>query len=346
MKALRQEAVDLIASEAHAIVSTWKRVKGIADLAVHNAVDVLACWGALRRFDPHLVRRETLQELDDAVREDGELLARAVPEGLDPDEWIRAVEELAIETDSATEAGSERDVEERALRLFCELDDADLAAWGARYVAGSRKSASLEEPLEELMRGLARCWGAFANDPSLFLPAAPYADGLLSAFRKDLLRFDPELHGTSQKFRLLADVNARTSGSLDADPMPMSREEWEAMRSLRCRHELCYAAKEKGPITPLDAECLRFQANDGSWYGSLVVPREASGKVTIGVYERDGTRVAKGEMRFLGLPLVPVADGEGEISRAEDFKNARMANPDPGIELVRGNVASKGRIEW
>jgi len=226
-KALVQRAVDLVAGEVLAILSSWERSRGNPELAADDAIDLLAAWGHLQRFDGDRLPAGLWNRLNQVVSADGDHLSRLVPEALDPAGWLTAVEVLRAATDNAVTEEDHYAVNAQALVLFQQLDEAELATWAARRIRQAQGLSGLAA-LETLWQQLLESASVFAAESDLFGPARWYASGLLVAYRQDLLGFDADLWGTVAKYEI-ADAEGQELDRIHEPPPPMSQAEWQAL---------------------------------------------------------------------------------------------------------------------
>ena len=89
----KEAAVKMVAGEVNAILSSWNLVRDAPEEntgAGEEAVELLATWASLKRFDETLVPKDSMEQIQSVIEKDGPALARLVPQALDPDEWMEA----------------------------------------------------------------------------------------------------------------------------------------------------------------------------------------------------------------------------------------------------------------
>src|SRR4051794_26499326 len=85
----------LVLDEAAQWVSFWPKVRDHAELSPDEALDLLATWAHLRRFEPKAVDAPARNDLDVLVAADGErIIASALGSGAVLADWHRGVAEL------------------------------------------------------------------------------------------------------------------------------------------------------------------------------------------------------------------------------------------------------------
>lgn len=183
----------------------------------HEAYDVLASWGKLRRVRPELLTQvkagDLMSRVERFIRQPGEVveLALTVP---NTEGWV----EEAIGFDASYEEDlPEAERVRWAGQLITDLDDAELVAAVAEELGHA--DAELKSDLDSC-----RSW--LRKRPDLFYAAALGIQGIGQSLRPDLAVAEPRLVRTAEKYIWLLDAFVGVEEELYfSRQRPLSREE-------------------------------------------------------------------------------------------------------------------------
>jgi len=220
-------AVELVAGEVSAILSSWVHTREMPDLAPDDAADLLAVWAHLQRFDLAHVPAALWRRLDTVVGTDSAKLCNVFTGALRPAIWELALQGLRQSADNAETNEDWSAADAQALLLFQQLDEAELALWAAHHLVKAN-NLPLPDGLAAVIKGIEDCGTAFLSNLDLFLPVGSYAGGLLAAYRADLLGYDQKLWHTIWKFEILVD-EMKHMAACQGGPLTVSQEELLAL---------------------------------------------------------------------------------------------------------------------
>ena len=279
---LTRRAVELIAGEVPAALSSWRESRALPDdndLKIDDAIDLLALWGHLQRFAPEVVPREVWDDLQEAIHADGPFMAKLVEKGLDPRGWREALDDLLEQQDDVLTDEDAQAVNSASLLLFRQLDEADLAVWSAVHILGE-DDAKLLADLRDWE--LSECQLALEENSSVFHNARGYITGLLEAYRdRDaLLEHDRALFATTLKFMYIADEVARIAFPGETEPEQFTKEQFagliETTRRRTGRPEIPMSFMK----TPKQKGMARIAAAPGPTLGLLRLLGTFAGKMS------------------------------------------------------------------
>jgi len=215
----KSRAIEYIAGEIPALLSSWRRTQNLTgedqDLAADDAADLLASWAGMQRLAESDRPTETWTELDEAIDKDGPLMAELAIKTLRPEDWLRKLKDLDEATENALSEEAATVVQSASLALFRELDAAQLVEWTASRILGKEKTQKLRAKLED-------CEGEFQVLTDLFhTSAADFADVVRSAFRKDMMGFDFDLHMIASKYHVIVQEAEDSAGFGEGDYPPI-----------------------------------------------------------------------------------------------------------------------------
>jgi hypothetical protein len=345
-----RRAVELIAGEVPAILSSWKHTREMPDLRAEDAVDLLVAWAHLHRFDPKYLPENLWERISTAIDTDGAMLVRCVPEALDAAGWVPAMRNLKEQVDEAVTDEECQAADAEALLLFQQLDDAELALWGARRIQRDQGMAH-SETLARFEEALATCWAEFMVNLGVFFGVDAYASGLLRAYREDLLGYDVELWSTIDKYKILVRTSSELSPSTDAME-PISEEQWLALcEASPPNREALAAARVTRGFGALGAEAdvmfrrrIDYEAEDGSWKAFLTVPTtpDWDSKASLWITDRTGAPISEAEVVLFGVRLT-VSEGHGEVDFGRLWRAWKAGPVESPIILSRAGVETRGQ---
>ncbi len=351
---VKERAVELIAGEIDAVLSSWTRTKALRDaepdLAETDAIDLLAAWGHLHRFS-----EATHEKLAQVVAEDASLLAQLTASGLHPEGWIAELRLLEEATDSTLCDEDVFAARDMALRLFRDLDDAELACWAAARLGCA-------ETVQKTRRELDECAAEFVLHSDLFNPIADFARGMLCAYRPDLFGFDADLFMITEKYTLLVDEDVLVPWGEEEDE-PFTQEEAAALAeaaraaarrrrkiiSLPTQTEPLAAAADAGFTAPIGpSERIEFEAEDGSWTGFVCIPETIvvspeEERLALSIFDANGEPIEDAVVVFCGREF-PVQEGRAIISLNKFLELWNQATDQDVIHLRYGGKESVGRV--
>jgi len=184
---VKRRAIELVAGEVPAILSSWALTMYDPVLGPGDAVDTLAVWAHLQRFEESDRPSEIWERLDRLVKREAESLCEQAVRGLNPPAWLEEAKRLAVGVDNALSREERQAVDSTALALFVQLDEADLALW-----ATIKLSSRGFDVLADLSVEVFGCLAFFHDNLSRFLAAKAYAMGLWNSYSRRI-RMDEEV---------------------------------------------------------------------------------------------------------------------------------------------------------
>ena len=356
---LRRRAVELVTGEIAALLSSWARTRDLRgselDLAAADAIDLLAAYAHLDRFAKETLPPDILEEVAPVVESDGAIMASLVGEGLSPSGWLEEASALEEATDSVSCDEDVCAVREMALRLFRELDTAELACLAAKKIGRA-------EDISDLVEALAECGEVFVWKSDLFQPVADYARAMLAAYRSDLMGADRDLFVITEKYRLLVDEDVLVPFS-QTEAQVMTQEGWAELsqRVLAARihrPELSWPEEHVPLAAAADAEAaggilghprIHFAAEDRSWSGYMEIPssvhRHRADQESIALWlDDDEGPIQEGQVILCGREF-QIGDGRA-IIRLRDLRDLwEKPTEADTIRLRRGERESVGIVE-
>lgn len=358
---MRRQAVELVAGEVKALLSSWRHTRCLAeeapDLAQDDALHILAAWAHLRMFDPTAFTegdREAAEAVEEAVKQDGGRLAQLAARAFDAEEWLRGLDELEQASGNVVCEDDLRRVNRAALALFRELDAADLARWAIRAVGCAGDFG-------EMRKGVGECVGQLKVKADLFVPAAGYKWAMHCACRRDLAEREPALALAAEKYAWVAEADCLVPFS-EEQAEPLAPEQWRALlgvlererkkdkNSKRERPENVFPIQPEGlPAAAAEVkqafargETLRYAPHDRSWTAWVQMPekvRSRDDELALWVKDAAGGRIQEGAV-VLGGKEFPI----DEHGRAAIPYSAWDCHDSDTIRLRRGGEETEGKL--
>ena len=180
---------DIALLQGTCALQEWEIFSG-AEMAPDTGTDILAAVGRLYRQgmgDAH-------PDLMDVFNDNGPRLVECLLEAICPDGWI-AEHMAVVESGWSPHEG----INFQVLGQVADLDDAVLAVWAAKQVAGYRS-----ERFDDLVEGVNRCRDALLAEPELYREAADWAARHVEARDRMLAHVWPELYASSRWLEAVA----------------------------------------------------------------------------------------------------------------------------------------------
>jgi hypothetical protein len=192
----------LVLGEINATVSFWPDVRD-NDLGPDVSLNILAIWSHLRRFKPESLRDDLVCQLNGLIEAESDAILAKYMQCVFPADWISLAEAIDVAWDDAVTQDEADNLTRDIIEHFELLDRHELALCTAN--SWSANAADLSG-LEKLGDCLNECKEYLADHIDVFLPAAPYAIGMLASYRQDLDTYDASLWETTWKHRRLEEM--------------------------------------------------------------------------------------------------------------------------------------------